>query len=77
VCDYASYILKIWTFYIDKYMYVVIHNEIWWMWCVVMWYVQDDWTMNGIWIAWISKCNRFLVDNLGPLDIGKILSKFQ
>jgi hypothetical protein len=26
---YASYILKIWIFYIDKYMYVVNYNEIW------------------------------------------------
>jgi hypothetical protein len=26
---YAFYILKIWTFYIDKYMYVVNYNEMW------------------------------------------------
>jgi len=28
---------------------------------VVMWWVQDDWTMNGMWIEWTVKCSNFFL----------------
>jgi hypothetical protein len=37
-------------------------------------WLNNEW--NGMWIGWILKYNKVLVDNLGHPGIGKTLLKF-